>query len=92
MVNLKINKSMNNRFQSSKHMVEEYRIAKREYERMLKEAEDDIENGRVYTQEEVMREAIEILERKIPELSKEEQEEARKWIEELKNEVLQAQI
>ena len=69
MVNLKINKSMNNRFQSSKHMVEEYRIAKREFERMLKEAEDDIENGRVYTQE-----------------------EARKWIEELKNEVLQAQI
>lgn len=68
-----------------KGYLEEYGISDEEFEQKMQEAEDDIKNGNLYTFEEVWNKGLEVLENKIPELSIEEQIEAREYINYWKN-------
>ena len=81
MVNLKtikVNRKINVRFQKVKDELEEYAIARKQFEKMLEETES--EDEKVYTHEEIMNMGLEWMESKMSELSKEEQLETRKFI------------
>lgn len=71
---IKISKSNVNSF------VEQYGIAKTQFDKMMKEAQDDIENGNLYTHAEVMNVGLELLESRMSELSEKDQIEAKEFI------------
>lgn len=91
MVNLKtikVNRKINIRFQKAKDELEEYEIEKKQFIEMLEEAEDDIRNGRLVSYEEMIKGELKLVESKISELSKEEQIEAKKFLEHMKEEII----
>ena len=91
MVNLKtvkVSKNINISFRKPKNELSEYEIAKKQFEEILEEAEDDVRNGRLVSYEEVIKGELKLVESKISELSKEEQIEAKKFLEHMKEEII----
>ncbi len=90
MVNLKtikVSKNINVNFRKQRDDLEQYSIAKRQFEEMLEEAEEDVKNGRLLTQEEVTKGELKLIEGMLLEFSEEEQIEARKFLAKWKNSI-----
>ena len=85
---VKVSKNINISFRKPKNELSEYEIAKKQFEEILEEAEDDVRNGRLVTYEEVIKGELKLVESKIPELSEEEQIEAKKFLEYLKEDII----
>lgn len=75
--------SVNNSF------IEKYGISKMQFDKMMKEAQYDIENGNLHTHAEVMNSGLELLESRMSELSEKEQIEARKFIHNWRNNIIE---
>ncbi len=83
MVNLKtvkVSKNINISFRKPKNELSEYEIAKKQFE--------EIRNGSLVSYEEVIKGELKLVESKIPELSEEEQIEAKKFLEYLKEDII----
>ncbi len=90
MVNLKtikVSKNINVNFRKQRDDLEQYSIAKRQFEEMLEEAEEDVKNGRLLTQEEVTKGELKLIEGMLLEFSEEEQIEARKFLAKWRNSI-----
>lgn len=64
----------------TKNLQNDFKISNEKFEQMLKEAQDDVESGNLYTHAEVMKVGLELLENRMSELSEKDQFDARKFI------------
>ncbi len=88
---LQIGKNVENSFQRKTECLEQYEISNQKFSQMMKEAQDDIENERLHTHNEIMNVGLEVLENRMSDLSQEEQKEARKFIRTWRN-IFESQI
>lgn len=86
---LKINKSNVNKFTKRDNFTKQYGVSKTQFNQMIEEAQDDVENGRLYTHAEVMNMGLELLENRILELSEEDRVEARMFIAKWRNTIIE---
>lgn len=77
---LKIGKSIENNLQRKAECLEQYGISNEDFGQMIKEAQWDIENGRLHSHNEIMNVGLEVLENRMLELSSKEQIEAKEFI------------
>ncbi len=62
------------------YYIQVFGMTKEEFDEGIREAKEDIANGRVHSLEEMMLGGLEILEKRMPELSKKEQAKAKKFL------------
>lgn len=77
---LKIGKNIENNLQKKTKCLEQYGISNEDFDQMIKEAQGDIENGRLHSHNEIMNVGLEVLENRMLELSSKEQIEAKEFI------------
>lgn len=86
---LKMNKSNVNKFTKQDNFIKQYGVSKKQFNQMIEEAQDDVENGRLYTHTEVMNMGLELLKNRMSELSEKDQFEAKKFINKWRNDIIE---
>lgn len=69
-----------NTLKQTKNLQNSFQISNEEFDKMMQEAQGDIENGRLYSHNEIMNAGLEVLENRMLELSSKEQVEAKEFI------------
>lgn len=73
----------------TKNLQNDFKISNEKFEQMMKEAQDDVESGNLYTYAEVMKVGLELLENRMSELSEKDQFEAKKFIYKWRNNIIE---